>query len=106
MTGDTRDLGSDARRRHLGEFLKAKRAALSPDRAGNTSASRRRTPGLRREEVAALADVGVTWYTWLEQGRQINVSAEALQRIARAQNVRRDLTTRRPVRRALIFRLS
>jgi transcriptional regulator with XRE-family HTH domain len=45
--------------------------------------SRRRTPGLRREEVALLAGVGITWYTWLEQGRQINVSTQVLDAVAR-----------------------
>jgi transcriptional regulator with XRE-family HTH domain len=45
---------------------------------------RRLTPGLRREEVASLADIGVTWYTWLEQGREINVSADTLRRLANA----------------------
>ena len=45
--------------------------------------SRRRTPGLRREEVALLAGVGVTWYTWLEQGRQINASTQVLDAVAR-----------------------
>jgi hypothetical protein len=45
---------------------------------------RRRTPGLRREEVAMLADLGVTWYTFLEQGRPIRISSDALQRIAQA----------------------
>lgn len=49
-----------------------------------TAAGRRRTPGLRREEVAVLAGVGVSWYTWLEQGRDINVSAEVLDAISRA----------------------
>jgi len=44
--------------------------------------SRRRTPGLRREEVALLAGVGVTWYTWLEQGRQINASTQVLDAVA------------------------
>ena len=72
------------RRRLLREFLIAKRAAISPEAAGLPRRARRRTPGLRREEVAVLASVGVTWYTWLEQGRGIQVSADTLNRIARA----------------------
>jgi transcriptional regulator with XRE-family HTH domain len=57
---------------------------LTPEAVGLPRGTRRLTPGLRREEVATLADVGLTWYTWLEQGRDINVSAAALTRIARA----------------------
>jgi len=72
------------RRSELGGFLKARRAAISPDSVGFARGGRRLTPGLRREEVADLAEIGVTWYTWLEQGRDINVSASALGRIARA----------------------
>ena len=68
----------------LKAFLRARRAAMAPEAVGLPRGQRRLTPGLRREEVAALADVGLTWYTWLEQGRQINVSAAALARIARA----------------------
>ncbi|KRE97638.1 XRE family transcriptional regulator [Frateuria sp. Soil773] len=71
-------------RSELKAFLRARRAALSPEAAGLPRGIRRLTPGLRREEVARLADVGVTWYTWLEQGRAINVSAAALARIAGA----------------------
>ena len=70
----------ERRRAELGEFLKARRARLSPGDFGMPPGSRRRTPGLRREEVALLAGVGVTWYTWLEQGRQINASTEVLDR--------------------------
>jgi transcriptional regulator with XRE-family HTH domain len=77
-------MNDDARRRLLREFLMARRAAISPASAGLPSGERRRAVGLRREEVAALADVGLSWYTWLEQGRDINVSAEALERIATA----------------------
>jgi transcriptional regulator with XRE-family HTH domain len=74
----------EIRRRELREFLKSRREALSPALVGHAGGSRRRARGLRREEVAALADVGLTWYTWLEQGRDINVSADTLARIARA----------------------
>jgi hypothetical protein len=73
----------ERRRAELGEFLKARRARLSPDDFGMPAGSRRRTPGLRREEVALLAGVGVTWYTWLEQGRQINASTQVLDAVAR-----------------------
>ena len=72
------------RRTELGAFLKAGRAAITPESAGLPRGRRRLTPGLKREEVAFLAGIGVTWYTWLEQGREINVSAAAIGRIARA----------------------
>ncbi|WP_433691118.1 helix-turn-helix transcriptional regulator [Kosakonia cowanii] len=71
-------------RKQLGAFLRARRESLDPQRLGLPRSSRRRTPGLRREEVALLADVGVTWYTWLEQGREVNPSANVLQAIASA----------------------
>lgn len=74
----------DARRRQLGTFLRARRESLDPLRLGLPSSGRRRTPGLRREEVAMLADVGVTWYTWLEQGRDVHPSAAVLEAVARA----------------------
>lgn len=71
-------------RAELAAFLRAKREGLSPAEVGLPSGSRRRTPGLRREEVAALAGVGLTWYSWLEQGRDIGVSATFLDNLARA----------------------
>ena len=61
----------DDTRKQLGAFLRARRESLDPQRLGLPRSGRRRTPGLRREEVAMLADVGVTWYTWLEQGRDV-----------------------------------
>ncbi len=73
----------ERRRAELGQFLKARRSRLSPGDFGMPRGSRRRTPGLRREEVALLAGVGVTWYTWLEQGRQINASTQVLDAVAR-----------------------
>src|SRR5580692_3284646 len=73
----------DRRREELGKFLRARRAQLSPADFGMPGGSRRRTPGLRREELALLAGVGVTWYTWLEQGREINVSTQVLDALAR-----------------------
>ena len=67
----------------LGTYLKARRAKLDPAAFGLPS-TRRRTPGLRREEVAQRANVSATWYTWLEQGRGGAASADVLDRIARA----------------------
>ncbi|WP_333010304.1 helix-turn-helix transcriptional regulator [Kluyvera sichuanensis] len=71
-------------RKQLGAFLRARRESLDPQRLGLPRSGRRRTPGLRREEVAMLADVGVTWYTWLEQGREVNPSVAVMQAIAEA----------------------
>lgn len=70
-------------RAELGRFLKARRAKVQPEDVGLAPGPRRRTPGLRREEVALLAGVGITWYTWLEQGRQINASAQVLDAVSR-----------------------
>ncbi|HHQ6627356.1 TPA: helix-turn-helix transcriptional regulator [Serratia fonticola] len=70
-------------RQELADFLRMKREKLSPQAVGLPSGTRRRTPGLRREEVAALAGVGLTWYTWLEQGREINASVGFLEDLAR-----------------------
>jgi transcriptional regulator with XRE-family HTH domain len=75
--------GSELRRRELGAFLRSRRERIGPEQVGLRSLRRRRTPGLRREEVAQLAGVGITWYTWLEQGREINPSAQVLDAIAR-----------------------
>src|SRR5215510_3895930 len=75
--------GGELRRRELGAFLRSRRERLRPEQVGLRPTRRRRTPGLRREEVAQLAGVGVTWYTWLEQGRDINASAQVLDAIAR-----------------------
>nr|WP_318382663.1 helix-turn-helix transcriptional regulator [uncultured Enterobacter sp.] len=74
----------DENRKQLGAFLRSRRESLDPQRLGLPRSGRRRTPGLRREEVAMLADVGVTWYTWLEQGREVNPSASVMQAIASA----------------------
>jgi transcriptional regulator with XRE-family HTH domain len=81
-TSGARRAAGERRRAELGEFLKARRARLSPEDFGMPAGSRRRTPGLRREEVALLAGVGVTWYTWLEQGREINASQQVLDAVA------------------------
>ena len=72
-----------SRREELGQFLKACRARIGPEEVGLPPGVRRRTSGLRREEVALLAGVGVTWYTWLEQGRPINASSQVLDAVAR-----------------------
>lgn len=78
--------GQDGRRRraHLAEFLRIRREALAPEEVGLPGGGRRRTPGLRREEVARLAGVGATWYTWLEQGRDVRASRSVLEAIADA----------------------
>ncbi|QBD75983.1 XRE family transcriptional regulator [Ktedonosporobacter rubrisoli] len=70
------------RREELGNFLRTRRARLSPEQIGMPAAGRRRTPGLRREEVAVMAGVSSTWYTYLEQGRAIQVSSSVLASIA------------------------
>jgi transcriptional regulator with XRE-family HTH domain len=76
---------ASVRRDELRAFLRSRRARLSPADVGlPENGGRRRTPGLRREELAALAGVGVSWYTWLEQGREINPSPEVLDALARA----------------------
>src|ERR1700677_2844367 len=67
----------------LGAYLRDRRAKLDPSAFGFPS-ERRRTPGLRREEVAQRANISSTWYTWLEQGRGGAPSADVLERIARA----------------------
>jgi len=71
-------------RRELGEFVRAQRERLTPAALGLPAAARRRTPGLRREEVAQLCGLSVTWYTWLEQGRDMSLSPAALARLAAA----------------------
>ncbi|MEW2081169.1 helix-turn-helix transcriptional regulator [Streptomyces sp. NPDC005283] len=75
---------SDVRRHELAGFLRSRRERITPEQVGLPRGRRRRTPGLRREEVAHLATVGVTWYTWLEQARDIQVSPQVLDAIARA----------------------
>ena len=71
-------------RQDLADFLRNQRDRLQPETVGLTSHNRRRTPGLRREEVAMLAGISTEWYTWLEQARDINVSQETLEKIADA----------------------
>lgn len=72
------------RRKELAEFLQAMRQRGAPEAFGFPAGARRRTQGLRREEVAQLAGMSATWYTWIEQAREVNVSAEALDRLALA----------------------
>jgi transcriptional regulator with XRE-family HTH domain len=76
---------SPSRRDELRAFLRSRRARLTPADVGlPDDGARRRTPGLRREELASLAGVGVSWYTWLEQGRDIHPSPDVLEAVARA----------------------
>ena len=75
---------TDPRRAELGDFLRGRRTALTPARAGLPGGPRRRTPGLRREEVAELAQISVALYTWLEQGRDVPVSRRSIDAIATA----------------------
>src|SRR5215831_10364174 len=97
----TRD---EIRRQELSNFLRTRRARVSAVDVGLPAAPRRRTPGLRREEVAQLAGMSVTWYTWLEQARPISVSAEmldSLSRVLRLDGIERvqlfQLASREPV---------
>ncbi|MBM7563395.1 helix-turn-helix transcriptional regulator [Paenibacillus sacheonensis] len=77
-------MNQHARLKALSSFLMAQRAKRTPEEAGLAPGPRRRTPGLRREEVAQLAGVSPTWYTWLEQGRDIKVSASVLEAVSSA----------------------
>jgi transcriptional regulator with XRE-family HTH domain len=85
--------------RALGDFIRTHRERLSPAEVGLPMASRRRTPGLRREEVAQRCGVSPTWYTWIEQGRPVSASADALARIADALRLSR-------AERAYLFELA
>src|SRR2546422_8435892 len=86
-------------RAELSDFLKSRRARIAPASVGLPNGPRRRTPGLRREELADLAGVGLTWYTWLEQGRDIHASPQVLAAIARALQLE-------PAERSHLFRLA
>lgn len=70
------------RREELSRFLKSARARISPADVGLPPGDRRRTRGLRREEIASLAGMSVTWYTWFEQGRDVQLSAAMLERLS------------------------
>ncbi len=71
------------RRKTLGTFLREARAHVQPQDWGLPLGSRRRTPGLRREEVAQLCAISVTWYTWIEQGRDVSISPTVCARLAK-----------------------
>ncbi|MDP1752246.1 MAG: helix-turn-helix domain-containing protein, partial [Reyranella sp.] len=75
---------TDPNRSALGDFLRSRRERLGPKAVGLASGRRRRTPGLRREEVAELAGIGVDWYIRLEQGRSVNPSVTTVDALARA----------------------
>ena len=75
---------SPSQRAQLAEFLRNCRARLSPSAVGLPTVGRRRTPGLRREDVAALAGLSATWYTWLEQGRDVRASDRVLENLSRS----------------------
>jgi transcriptional regulator with XRE-family HTH domain len=81
------------KRSELAAFLRSRRERITPEDVGLPGGHRRRTAGLRREEVAQLAGVGVTWYTWLEQGRPIRASVQVLEAVART--LRLDAVERR-----------
>lgn len=83
-------MNQQARLHALSDFLKARRARITPQSVGLSAGLRRRTPGLRREEVAQLAGVSTTWYTWLEQGRDIQASASVLENISSALQLTND----------------
>lgn len=86
-------------RKELAEFVRSRRERRKPEDAGVPVVGHRRTPGLRREEVATIAGVSVTWYTWLEQAREIRVSRQVLGSLAKALGLD-------PVERAHLFRLA
>ncbi|MGW3035246.1 helix-turn-helix transcriptional regulator [Streptomyces sp. NPDC001178] len=94
-----RPAGQDHARKALGAFLRSRRERADPTETGLPPGGRRRTPGLRREEVSLLSGVSLTWYTWLEQGRDINVSPQILLALSRALQLDE-------VERAHLFRLS
>ncbi|GHO99402.1 transcriptional regulator [Reticulibacter mediterranei] len=77
-------MNEDERRRALADFLRKQRALRSPAEVGLPPGLRRRTPGLRREEVAQLANIGTSWYVWLEQGRNVRPSVQVLESLAQA----------------------
>jgi transcriptional regulator with XRE-family HTH domain len=84
MNATMSDIEILSRRRELGDFIRAQREKLSPEAIGLFAAGRRRTPGLRREEVAQIAGLSTTWYTWIEQGRDVSMSPSSLSRLANA----------------------
>ena len=97
---------ADRSRNELGDFLRSRRERLTPRAAGLAAGRRRRTPGLRREEVAELAGIGVDWYVRLEQGRSVSPSVATVDALARAlrlskvEHAHLRALTRNPDRRA------
>ncbi len=74
----------DTRRLELADFLKTRRSQIQPQSVGLPSGQRRRVQGLRREEVAELAEISHTWYTWMEQGRPVSISLRTVGRLCEA----------------------
>jgi len=87
------------RRKELGRFLRTMRERVEPSQHGISTGTRRRAPGLLREEVALLAGISATWYTWLEQGREANPSAQVLNALA-------EVLKLLPVEREHLFKLA
>lgn len=84
-------MNSERRRKELADFLRTRRTRLSPHDVGfRVETSRRRTPGLRREEVASLSGISLPWYTALEQGRDIQVSEQVLESLVRTLRLSND----------------
>ena len=94
-----RDDPGYASRRALADFIRAHRLRLAPALVGLATGARRRTPGLRREEVAQLSGFSTTWYTWIEQGRDVSVSPAALARLCATLHLS-------PAERAYLFELA
>jgi transcriptional regulator with XRE-family HTH domain len=86
-------------RRALADFIRVHRLRLTPASAGLAAGRRRRTPGLRREEVAELSGISATWYTWIEQAREVSVSPTALARLCATLHLS-------PAERAYVFELA
>lgn len=84
-------MNNERRRKELADFLRTRRSRLSPQEVGLPGeTSRRRTPGLRREEVASLSGISLPWYTALEQGRDIHVSEQVLESLVRTLRLSND----------------
>ncbi len=81
--GDTEAVVGEASNNELADFLKTRRHQISPETVGLITSGNRRTSGLRREEVSLLSGVSLTWYTWLEQGREIRPSRQVVDALAR-----------------------
>jgi len=93
------EIRSAEQRRALGAFVRAQREKLVPASIGLPAGSRRRAHGLRREEVAQLSGLSTTWYTWIEQGRDVSASPMALARLSDALQLNR-------AERAYLFELA